>query len=699
MTALRRLLVLLTVAATATVAAATPGAAGTGTGDDRDDGAGGGDGGDPGSGAESIRMARATWDTGWFQAEVYRQLLEELGYSVESVTTMGNAEFYGAAAAGDVDLWANGWFPLHNTAIEEVGAKGAVEPVGTQVSDGARQGYLIDRASAERHDITSLADLADPAVAEHFDTDDDGKADLLGCQVGWGCESVIERHLDELGLRETVTHVQGNYAPRMDDVVERYQRSEPVLFYTWTPNWTVGELVPGEDVTWLDVPDGWPPNDIRAVGNSAFLDEHPPVRRLLRAVTIPLEDISAQNARMRAGEGAPADIRRHAREWIAQNRGQVDEWLATADPGRAQDGGPAGSGQNGGPAGSGQDDPAPTQDDGTLTVATRALAPFVVYSDGSYTGFSVELWRLIAENLGADYEIQQVNSLAKQIDDVERGAADVALGGLDITADRARSLALSQPTLDSGLQVMVASEEGSGIGSTLSRIASSRIVTWILWFAVIFGLILLVVGHIIWLLERRRNPDIPTDYLHGIPESIWWAVVAITPFGAGNNTPRRNLARVFAVGWILAGYFLLAYFTASITSTMAVDEIRGEITGPDDLAGHSVGSVAQTHGAQYLTARGLGPVLFDSPDEAYAALRAGSVDALVHDAPVLQYQAAHSGEGDLQVVGAVFEEFGYGVGSAYGSGLRQRIDVALLELVESGEYDTLYERWFGTSSP
>ncbi len=61
----------------------------------------------------TVRMARPTWDTGWFQAEIYRQLLVELGYDVTGPVTMDNDEFYRAVAAGEVDFWASGWFPLH----------------------------------------------------------------------------------------------------------------------------------------------------------------------------------------------------------------------------------------------------------------------------------------------------------------------------------------------------------------------------------------------------------------------------------------------------------------------------------------------------------------------------------------------------------------------------------------------------------
>ena len=148
------------------------------------------------AGKPAVRMARATWDTGWFQAEVYRLLIELLGYPVEGPVTMENAEFYAAAAAGEVDLWANGWFPLHDSLLEEFGGEeGSLERVGTQVDDGALQGYFIDAATAEAHGIANLGDLADPAVAALFDRDGDGRADLVGCNAGWSCAATIDHHL------------------------------------------------------------------------------------------------------------------------------------------------------------------------------------------------------------------------------------------------------------------------------------------------------------------------------------------------------------------------------------------------------------------------------------------------------------------------------------------------------------------------
>lgn len=312
----------------------------------------------PGQG-KSVRMARPTWDTSWFQAQVFAVLLAELGYEVKDVGTLQNPAFYQALAQGEVDFWAEGWVPLHNTYLEDKRVQGKVELVGFQSKAGALQGYLIDKKTSAEHGIKNLEQLKDPRVARLFDANGNGKADLIGCPPGWGCELVIEHHLTAYGLRNTVEHIQGEYNAMMAQTVARLKQGKPVLFYTWTPNWTTGQLVPGKDVVWIEVPRadlpkeqkamepftevkgvegcvndpcrmGWPANDIRVAANKKFLQENPAAARLFELVEIPVNDISAQNDLMEKGQRDVRDIRRHAEEWVQKHRSQVDQWLAAA---------------------------------------------------------------------------------------------------------------------------------------------------------------------------------------------------------------------------------------------------------------------------------------------------------------------------------------------------------------------------------
>lgn len=305
----------------------------------------------PGEGT-TINMAQATWDTGWFHAEIYKQLFEELGYAVEGPTTLDNPPFYQSVAQGDMDLWVNGWFPLHNT-YEPIFASGA-EIRGAVAKGGALEGYLVDAAAIEEFGITSLEDFKRDEVKAAFDRNGDGKADMVACPPGWGCEINIEHHLDAYGLRDHINPIKAGYAASMADAVAAYEAGEHILFYTWTPNWTVNQLVPGEDVMWIEVPEvdlpdmaladaatiegvagcvndpcmlGFPANDIVPVVNTGFIDANPAVASLLQSVEIPLGDIFAQNAAMNAGDD---DITAQAAAWIEANRAQVDAWLEEA---------------------------------------------------------------------------------------------------------------------------------------------------------------------------------------------------------------------------------------------------------------------------------------------------------------------------------------------------------------------------------
>lgn len=310
----------------------------------------------PGDGV-TVQPARATWDTGWFQAEIYRQALEALGYNVAKPKSLDNPVFYQAVASGDVDFWVNGWFPLHNTYKDDF-SKGA-ETVGYVAKGGALQGYLVDKKSADKYHIKSLEDFKRPEVMKAFDSNGDGKADMVACPPGWGCELVIEHQLDAYKLRDAINPIKASYSASMADAIGRFKEGKPILFYTWTPNWTVGLLKPGKDVVWIDTPFpslpddqkqfedmttvkgvegcvtdpckmGWPANDIRPVVNKQFLEDNPAAATLFKVARIPLQDIFAENAKMFAGEDKPADIERHASQWIADHQKTFDSWISKA---------------------------------------------------------------------------------------------------------------------------------------------------------------------------------------------------------------------------------------------------------------------------------------------------------------------------------------------------------------------------------
>ena len=306
------------------------------------------------------------------------------------------------------------------------------------------------------------------------------------------------------------------------------------------------------------------------------------------------------------------------------------------------------------------------------------------------------LWEKIALILSLEYELYGVNTIAKLLDEVERGAADVAIAGISITSKREQGLDFSHAFFETGLQIMVREGSGSILKEVISKVFSVIFSRELFYGVAFFFIILIIASHIIWALERRHNPQFPARYPQGLWHSIWWAVVTVTTVGYGDKTPKGAIGRLFGVVWILAGYFVFAYFTASVTTTATVQELHGIIDGPRDLFGKQVATVEKSTAAEYLAGQGIPVVRVENIDKAYPLLESGKVDAIVYDAPVLQHHASKTGKGKVKVVGLLFQEQNYGIALQVQSPYREIINIALLKLIESGDYREIVDRWFGS---
>ena len=284
-----------------------------------------------------------------FQTLLVMKGLEQLGYDVQPIKEVEYPTAHIAIAQGDATFLADHWNPLHADYYKNAGGDAKLFRKGLY-SGNAAQGYLIDKKTADAHNITNIAQLKDPKIAALFDTNGDGKADLTGCNPGWGCEAVIEHQLDAYGLRPTVTHNQGSYSALIADTITRFKAGKPVLYYTWTPYWVSNELKPGKDVVWLEVPFsslpgeqkgsntqlpngknyGFVVNSQQIVANKAWAEKNPAAARLFEVMRLPVADINAQNHLMSQGQNQAADIERHVNAWIKAHQKTLDGWLQQA---------------------------------------------------------------------------------------------------------------------------------------------------------------------------------------------------------------------------------------------------------------------------------------------------------------------------------------------------------------------------------
>ena len=174
-----------------------------------------------------------------------------------------------------------------------------------------------------------------------------------------------------------------------------------------------------------------------------------------------------------------------------------------------------------------------------------------------------------------------------------------------------------------------------------------------------------------------------------------WGVALIVATGEhGDRETPRLVKRLIVFFMWLVGVVLIAQLTATVTSTQTVDRLNSKIHGPTDLAGKRIATVRGTVAADYVTEQGLQYVEVASAEEGCDLLLQGDAQAMIFDAPTLQYLAAKCGKGLLRVVGPIFAPQKYGIAVPDGSPLRGRINRALLEMYEDGRYRALYNKWF-----
>ena len=330
--------------------------------------------------------------------------------------------------------------------------------------------------------------------------------------------------------------------------------------------------------------------------------------------------------------------------------------------------------------------------DRPLRLAVRQVEPFDIRRGDRWTGFSIDVWRAMAAELGTRTDFVEVGTVKEQLAAVSDGRADAAIGAISITAEREVRFDFSKPFLDSGIQIMTRAraEEPGWLG--LFTPVFSRVFLEVL---LLVGVLLIIAGHAIWLVERRRNPDFPKGYVHGVEAGLWWAVVTLSTVGYGDKTAQTKSGRAVSVIWMLLGILLVAQITATFASEATINRLNGDIETLSDLYDRKVATVRDTSPAAFARRQGLPVQLVGDVTEAEQLLLDEKVDAVLYDAPILRYFTQTRGAGRAEMVGPLYDPQGYGVAVPEDSPLSESLDRALLQITEDDTLGALKRRWFG----
>jgi ABC-type amino acid transport substrate-binding protein len=334
------------------------------------------------------------------------------------------------------------------------------------------------------------------------------------------------------------------------------------------------------------------------------------------------------------------------------------------------------------------------QPDPVLKVGISPFSPFVVLAPTGPTGMSIDMWQAIARQIDRKFEYVACKGVGDKLQRLEQGSIDVAIGGITITEEREELLDFTHPVYKTGLDILIPKMNNP----TLLGLISSLFEGQKIYFFGALIILMVVAGHIIWLVERsskKRATSFHQRYIPGVFEGMYWALITASTIGYGDKVPQRWVGRILAAIIILIFLPLFGFFVAQLSSDLTMQSLRGNIAGPQDLRGRRVAVVDGTTSYQYMKKIPADINVFERVKDAFDALRQDEVDAVVYDAPILLYYAMGEGKGKVAVVGKIFEPQNYGIAVTQGSPLREKINRAILNLIESGELEGINRNWFG----
>jgi polar amino acid transport system substrate-binding protein len=360
-----------------------------------------------------------------------------------------------------------------------------------------------------------------------------------------------------------------------------------------------------------------------------------------------------------------------------------------------------------------------------LTVVTRVVAPFVVDEtrDGTpkYSGYSKALIDLVQDDLIKNGKVYGLTKNQQEVIEkplnihtvdeptaeglihyVENGQANAAIASISITNNREGRVDYSMPMFNSALQTMRLAKNAPGpniftaFGTLISRHEMHVLLL------ITAGFILLV-AHLIYWFERRhpKSPWYKEPYPSGVFETAWWSVTTLV--GQEESHPRSGRSRLAAISLMVFGVLFVSIFTASFASELTLQRIDDPTRGPQSLEDQTVITVRNSTSYDFLDNQRTPLKLrdiktTDDIEQAYTWLKEGRGDAIVYDAPVLQYYAENKGKGTFVTVGSVFHPEYYGIALPKDSPWREPFNRAILSLSEAGELDKLRDVWLNKES-
>lgn len=321
-----------------------------------------------------------------------------------------------------------------------------------------------------------------------------------------------------------------------------------------------------------------------------------------------------------------------------------------------------------------------------LTVGIPANeAPFSFLRDSIPTGIALEIWEDIARKKGWNYTYVPFESVKATLDALKKEHIDVAVGPISITSNRLKDVRFSQPFYNSGLAI-VSRAEGLSWWQKIEPFFSLQLLGSVLAFV----FILVIVGAFLWLAERKKSDQFPSDPFNGIGNGMWLAVVTMSTTGYGDKAPVTLIGRIIAGTWMVISLIFATSIVAGIASTLTVSSLgKKTITNIEQLSGKTVATIAGSPSVLFLEKHQVKTMPVSNLNKAVKMLQNKKVDAVVYDRPELLHILKNKQDENLYIAKAEYYRRGYGFAFPPNSTHIYDVNLGLLELSEKQQIERI----------
>ncbi len=316
----------------------------------------------------------------------------------------------------------------------------------------------------------------------------------------------------------------------------------------------------------------------------------------------------------------------------------------------------------------------------TLKIWTIERKPFSYLQDWKWTGFSIDLFKQVALKNDIDYSFVEYKDFSKMLNWVENNQIDWAVANISITLEREKIFDFSSSIYDSWLNILSLIQNSNIVEFAAKYM--SYLLKAIIWIVVF----IFVLAHIFWLIKLLQWFLLLRDYFSDILEYIMSII---------SQTKSTFWLKIFSVVFIALILFIVSYFSQTIVLLFneSSQNQNGELHY-SKLKWKDIWVTNNSTAMHFLESRDITTQHYNFLSEIYSDLYENSLEYIVADEPVLQEFIGSSNSKIYSIVWKTFNPESYWFLFQNDSPLLEDINVSLLEMWESWEYENIYDIYF-----